>query len=189
MGIYQDRQKARTKGKGPYHPNLAPVSSGFTLLELLIVIAILAMTTALVLPRLPMHDEANLRSSARSLAATLRYLGERSVTSKTAYRLHLNIADQSVKVMKKLASGDEVPPEEALLSRRILAEGVTITDIQTSRLGTVREGEVLFDFGSRGLTEFINIHLQTASGRTYTVTGFPENGKVKVLAGYQESSL
>lgn len=170
-------------------PCLVPGAAGFTLLELMVVIAILALSAALVIPRLPSSDAANLRSSARNLAATLRYLGERSVTTHTAYRLHLNLAEQSVTVTKRLPSGDEVPPDDPFFRHKPLASGVILDDVETERLGTVRSGEVLIDFGSRGLPEFLTIHLRTAGGDAYTVAGFPENGKVQILAGHQEVKL
>ena len=53
---------------------------GFTLIEMVVVITIISLVALLVLPRLPSTDAANLRSSARSLAAVIRYLGDQSVT-------------------------------------------------------------------------------------------------------------
>jgi general secretion pathway protein H len=166
-----------------------PRSSGFTLIELMVVVALLALTAALVLPKLPASESTNLRRSARALAATLRYLEEQAVTTKTVYRLHLNLTDQSISVTKRLASGDEVPPDDAFFSHKLLADGISLTDVQTERLGTVRSGEVLIDFGSRGLAEFLTVHLQNAAGQAFTVTGFPSSGKVKLMDGYQEVSL
>ena len=116
---------------------------GFTLIELIVVLLILSMTAALVVPRLPATDSMELKSSARSLASMLRYLGERSVGSKNIYRLHLNISENSLRVTRKLANGDEIPPDDPLLSRKVLAAGIVIADLQTPRLGKVTEGEVL----------------------------------------------
>jgi general secretion pathway protein H len=155
----------------------------------MVVVALLALTAALVLPRLPASESSNLRSSARSLAATLRYLEEQAVTAKTVYRLHLNLTDQSISVMKRQPSGDEVPPDDPFFSHKLLTGGISLTDVQTERLGTVRNGEVLIDFGSRGLAEFLTVHLQNAAGESFTVTGFPGSGKVQLMDGYKEVSL
>ena len=160
--------------------------NGFTLMELLVVIAVLSLVALLVVPRLPSGEAAALRGSARALAAALRYLGERSVTSRSVYRLHLNMGENNLTITRKLASGDEVPPDDTFLGRRILDAGVAIADVETSRLGKVTGGEVLVDFGAGGLGELLVIHLQGAGGAAYTVTGFPYNGKVTVAAGYQE---
>lgn len=164
-------------------------NAGFTLLELLVVIVIIAVSAALVAPRLPGAESAELRSSARGLAATLRYLEERSVSGKLAYRLRLNISAGTIRVTRKMASGDEVPPDDRLLTREILASRITITDVSTPRLGKVSEGEVIIDFGGAGLTEFLTVHLASASGKAFTVAAFPNNGRVKTLAGYEELTL
>lgn len=171
----------RTQGKGD--------RKGFTLLELIVVLVLLSIVTALIVPRLPATESMELKSSARSLASMLRYLGERSVASKNIYRLHLNISENSVKVTRKLSTGDEIPPEDPLLSRNALAAGIVITDVQSPRLGKVTEGEVLIDFGAAGLSEFLTLHLNSARGESFTIAGYPGGGKVKILPGYQEVTL
>jgi len=164
-------------------------SHGFTLLELLVVIAILSLTAALVFPLLPSTEAGALKSSARGVAAMLRYLGEEAVTTKTTYRLHLEPGGTGLKVMKRLAGGDEVPPGDTFLARPVLASGVTIVDVETGRLGKVTEGEVRIDVGPGGLADLLSIHLQGKGGENYTVTAYPASGKVKVANGYQEAGI
>lgn len=171
------------------NPEPRACRSGFTLIELMVVLVLLSLTAALIVPRLPSTEAMELKSSARSLASLLRYLGERSIGSKNIYRLHINFKENSIKVTRKLANGDEIPPEDPLLSRKALAEGIVITDLQSPRLGTVAEGEVLIDFGAAGLSEFLTLHLHSPKGESFTVTGYPQGGKVKVLSGYQEVTL
>jgi general secretion pathway protein H len=164
-------------------------AAGFTLLELLVVIVIIAVAAALVAPRLPGAESAELQGSARALAATLRYLEERSVAGKHAYRLRLDISAGTIRITRKMASGDEVPPDDRLLTREILTSRISITDVITPRLGKVSEGEVVIDVGAAGLTDFLTVHLASASGAAFTVAAFPNNGRVKTLAGYEELSL
>ena len=157
-----------------------------TMVELMVVLVVLAMVAALVVPRLPDSEATALRGSARNLAATLRYLGERSVTAKTGYRLRFNLAEQTATVTRKLSSGDELPPDDSLLQRRIIAEGIAIASVQTPRLGRVTDGEVLIDFGARGLADYLVVQLQGSRGTAYTVTGYPDGGKVTVTPGRPE---
>jgi general secretion pathway protein H len=164
-------------------------TAGFTLLELLVVIVLISIMTALVVPRLPSTGSMALKSSARSTAALLRYLGERSSGSKNIYRLHINISENTIKVTRKLPNGEEVAPDDQLLTRKILESGVVIVDMQSPRLGKVTEGEVLIDFGTAGLSEFLTLHLSSPQGESFTIAGFPAGGKVKLLAGYQELTL
>jgi general secretion pathway protein H len=170
-------------------PDPGSRTAGFTLIELIIVLLILSITAALVVPRLPSSGGMALKSSARSTAALLRYLGERSTGSKNIYRLHINLSENSIKVTRKLPNGEEIPPEDPLLSRKIVENGVVIADVQSPRFGKVTEGEVLIDFGAAGLSEFLTLHLNSAHGESFTIAGYPAGGKVKLLAGYEELTL
>jgi len=181
----------RSVSRFPRTSNLEPriSTAGFTLLELIVVMVLLSLVTALIAPRLPSTGSMALKSSARSTAAMLRYLGERSTGSKNIYRLHVNISENTIKITRKLPNGEEIPPEDPLLSRKVLESGVVIVDLQSPRLGKVTEGEVLIDFGAAGLTEFLTLHLKSPQGESFTVAGYPASGKVKLLAGYQELTL
>ena len=75
------------------------------------------------------------------------------------------------------------------MRRSDLGEADRIVTLYTPRLGKVSEGEVVIDIGGAGLTEFLTIHLTTGADRAFTVTAFPNNGRVKILAGYEESTL
>jgi len=162
---------------------------GFTLIELMVILVLLSITAALVVPRLPASESMELKSSARSLASMIRYLGERSIGSKNIYRLRINISENSIKVTRKLANGDEIPPEDPLLARNVLAAGIVLADMESPRLGKVTEGEVLIDLGAAGLSEFLTIHLSSPKGESFTIVGYPHGGKVKILSGYQEMTL
>lgn len=188
-GTGKSQSSAVCFSPGAQSPGPGAYPKGFTLLELLVVLMLISITAALIVPRLPATDSMNLKSSARTVASLLRYLGERSVGSKNIYRLRVNISDNSLKVTRKLANGDEVPPDDPLLARNALASGVVITDMQSPRLGTIKEGEVTIDFGAAGLAEFLTLHLNSAKGESFTITGYPQGGKVKVLPGYQEVTL
>jgi general secretion pathway protein H len=161
---------------------------GFTLIEMTVVIVIISLVALLVLPLLPSTGAANLRGSARSLAGVIRYLGDRSVATKTPYRMLLNLTDNTVTV-KKIANNEETAPEDPFFTRKFLAEGVTIEDVEISRLGKLGEGVVTMDFGVAGLAEFTIIHLKGAKESHFTVTALPGGGRVEVADGYQEMKL
>ena len=159
---------------------------GFTLLELLVVILLLGVVTALVAPRIVTTNGAALQTSARSTAALLRYLGERANGSKDVYRLHFDLAGNGIRVARRLPGGEETAPEDPMLRRRVLEDGVRISDVQTPRLGKVTEGKLLVDVGPAGLGELLVIHLAAGRDESCTVIAYPNNGKVKILAGYQD---
>lgn len=171
-------------------PPLVACSSvrGFTLIELMVVIFILSLSMMLVFPLLPSTEAGNLHNSARSLASTLRYLGDKATATKTHYRLHLNFADNSVTI-GRMVGGEETAPDDTFLGKRPLASGVTLQDVIVPRLGRVTEGEVIISFSAAGQEEFVIIHLRATNGSTMTITAFPHTGKVQVADGYQEAKL
>lgn len=161
---------------------------GFTLLELVVVLAILALVTLVVYPRLPTTEAANLRGAARSLAATLRYLGDRAAIGKAHYRLHLDLGTGSLTI-RTVAAGEESTTGDTLLDRRLPTGGTLLEEVRTESLGTVREGEVVVDIGPGGLPEALVIHLRNDRNDRYTVAAFPQGGKVTIREGYQEDLL
>ncbi len=171
----------RTSGIGPRTGSCG----GFTLLELAVIIVIISMAALIVLPLLPPSDAANLRSSARRLSTVMRYLGDQAVTTKSVYRMQLSMTDNTVAV-KKIVGGEETAPEDPFFSRKILAEGVSIEDVEVPRLGKTSEGVVNADFGVAGLGDFTVIHLKGEKGDHFTITAFPNGGKVEVQEGYKE---
>jgi general secretion pathway protein H len=181
----------KVKSKNPRTSNLEPRTwfcSGFTLIEMAVVIVIISLVAVIVLPLLPSTGAAELKNSARRLSTVVRYLGERSVTTKTPYRMRLDLNDSTI-VIKKMAGGEETTPEDPFFSRNILDDGVSIEDIEIQRLGKLAEGVINLDFGVAGLGEFIVIHLKGGREGHFTVTAFPYGGRVEVLEGYQEISL
>lgn len=163
-------------------------SKGFTLIEIVVVLFVISLAAMLVFPRLPSSDSHDLRTSARSLAATFRYVQDQAIATKAHYRLHLNIADNSITI-GKIAGSEETPPDDNFLGKRGLTGSVTLQDVQIPRMGTMGEGEVIIDFGAGGLEELVTVHLKSTGGASMTITAFPQNGKVQVAEGYQEVKL
>jgi len=180
-------QKIRSR-RDPEHHAARSTNCGFTLIEMTVVIVIISLVALLVLPLLPSSDAANLRSSARQLSTVIRYLGDRSVTTKTHYRMQVDLTDNRISV-KKIVNGEETAPEDPFFARKFLADGVTIEDVETARQGKLGEGAVDVDFGVAGLGDFTVIHLKGAKESHFTVTALPSGGRVEVLEGYQEMKL
>jgi general secretion pathway protein H len=162
---------------------------GFTLIEIAVVLAIIGMVLMLVIPRLPSSDHENLKVSARTLAATLRYMQDRAATGRTTYYLRMEPGTDSVKVQEAAADGSEKEPLDPLLQKRPVKEGIIVADVIIPRLGKVIDGQIRLDVGNGGLRDFVVIHLRSPEDKFWTVMAFPASGKVKVYDGYQEEAL
>src|SRR6185369_9574995 len=120
---------------------------GFTLIEIAVVLAIIGMVLALVLPRLPSPESENLKISARTLAATMRYMQDRAATGRTTYYLRMEPGTDNVKVLEAAADGSEKEPGDTLLQRRPVKEGIVVADVVIPRLGKLNDGQVRLDVG------------------------------------------
>jgi general secretion pathway protein H len=164
--------------------------AGFTLIEMTVVIVILSVMALLVLPRLPFAHERDLKTSARTLAGSLRYLGDLAISTKQHYRLRISLLNNEIAVTRVLPEGDEFAVPDGTLKNLSLLDGIMFSDIVTPRLGKVAEGEAVLDFGPLGVEEFSVLHLKRKDdSRYYTVAVYPGSGRVTVLEGYQEGTL
>ncbi len=163
--------------------------SGFTLLEIIVVLAIVAMLLVVVVPRLPSSDSENLKISARTLASTLRYIQDRSATSRTTYFMVIEPGTDRIRLLEAAADGSDKSPDDPLLRQRPIKEGILISDVMIPRLGKVNEGQLRLTIGMGGLRDFTVFHLQSKDNSYWTVMAFPSSGKVKIYDGYQETPL
>ena len=162
---------------------------GFTLIEVAVVIAVIGMVMVIAIPRFPSSENEDLKSSARILAATLRYVQDRAATSRTTYHLAFEPGTDSLRITEAGADGSEKAPDDPLLRKQAIRERIVVADVMIPRLGKVSDGLLRLDIGSGGLRDLTVIHLRSPSGAAWTVMAFPAGGKVKVYEGYQEEAL
>ncbi len=159
--------------------------AGFTLMELMVVIFIIALAAGIVLPRLPEPEGARLKSSARNLASGIRFLNDQAIITKKVYRLHLELGENTTRITELSPTGDEMQPQDQFMGRRLVEEGIDIEDVSVGSRGVVNEGEVVIPFGPSGLGDGVTIHLKAGKAQ-FTVIAYPSGGKVTVQEGYQE---
>ncbi len=162
-------------------------SSGFTLLELVVVLVILAGVAALVAPRLVFLQDMALRNSSRRVVTLLRYLDERAVATKRYYRLKINLDEKRIAVVQLTPLGEEQQPDDPFLQRNPLSDGVGIIDVTTNRLGKTADGSVSIPYGPGGLGEPFLLHLGAIDKKQFTIQALPVSATVRLAEGYQES--
>jgi general secretion pathway protein H len=159
---------------------------GFTLIEIAVVVAIICMVMLLVIPRLPSSEQENLKTSARTLASTLRYVQERATTSGKNYYFNFEPGTGIAKIFEIGGDGSGKEPTDPLLQRPSLKEGIQVADVVIPRLGKVKDGQLRLEIGMGGVRDFVTIHLSSSGGKFWTLMAFPSGGKVKVYEGYIE---
>ncbi len=110
---------------------MAKNDSGFTLLELIIVMLLIGIITFLVAPRLAVNrPELNLKIAAKSIAGALRYAGNESVSRNKAYAVILGLESARVYIFP----ADIFPEGETLESFVDKIEETSVEDVEAVAL-------------------------------------------------------
>jgi type II secretion system protein H len=145
---------------------------GFTLIELIIVIFIISLTTALIMPNLWPSGQRSLKSEAKRISNTLRYIYDEAAGKKESYILKIDLDTDSW--------GFESKIESRTFKMR---NNVTFRDIVIPSLGEVSRGEVILKFSPMGPQEPITIHLKK-DDKEYTINFNHISGRATIHEGY-----
>lgn len=178
------RTEIRTKNSvltGPNRP-----AGGFTLIEIIAVVVILAIAALIAVPAFSGASEMQVKSAADKLAADIEYAKSMSVTTQKTHRVTFSVSGSSYDVRDMSTNtviNDPVvnAPFTVTYGPNSRLSAVTIqsavfgggTSVQFDATGTPRDssGTALAASGSVVLR---------ASGRTYTVRVEPITGYVSI---------
>lgn len=145
---------------------------GFTLIELLLVVFIISLFLALIMPSFRVTDESIIKSEARHISGTLRYIYDEASARKQVYILNINFDNKSW--------GFKSSKESRTFRTR---DGVELKDVIVPSNGEISSGEVFIEFGPMGPEEPLIMHLKKNDSE-YTVFFNHLNGRTKILEGY-----
>ncbi len=148
--------------------------TGFTLIELIIVIFVISITTALIMPSLWNMGDRALKSEANRIGNTLRYIYDEAAGKKQTYVLIFDLDSDAWKFESKIESRSFK-----------LKDTVMFKDLLVPSLGKVSSGEIKLIFYPAGPEESITLHLIKDTAE-YTVIFNHLNGRAKVYEGYIE---
>lgn len=155
-----------------------PGPSGFTLLELSVVLALLGAILLTAIPRLSFFEETAFRSDARKVAALIRRLDDSSASGKSYYRLSFDIGGRTF-VAEKSLNGEEFSIPDGMPSTIRAGSATVITGLaQNGSALTTGAGSVLFEPG-HGAAPF-SISLGSGSMKA-TISYNPYSGKVEII--------
>jgi general secretion pathway protein H len=159
--------------------------SGFTLIELTIVVLLLGLFSLLVVPRLPGVGEDGLKSSTRRIAGTVKYFFNEAALSGRPHRLEYNLDEGTFRVRRIEVDGEVVELSGTGKEQRLKGR-VRFKDIDIPGRGSFSQGEVVTEIQPVGWMEETVVHLEEEGGRTLTLRIMPYTGTTEVFDGYRE---
>lgn len=164
-------------------PGPLSFNRGFTLLELMVVIALLGTLLVVVFPRISVFKGYSLKRDARGIAGLLRYIEDSASTRKIYYKVRFFPEEESL-VVEYSADGIEFKTvEDPALRSFALERGTDMVDIVVDGLGKIYQGEVAVVFNPLLGAEPFNLHLRD-DDRTLTVSYNPYSGRISISDGY-----
>ena len=160
-------------------------SSGFTLLELIIVLFLVGMFSIVAIPRFSHIGEGDLHHSARRLSWTIKYLFNEAALSSREHRIIYDLDNGSYRAMA-LESDGSVTNVERVPEKIKLKQNIRFMDITISGRGTFSQGELTVRILPSGWIEGTTLHLSGGENQILTVTINPLTGHSEVYDGYRE---
>jgi general secretion pathway protein H len=149
----------RISTAGTYNRN------GFTLLELVVVLFIISLITAILLPSFAGFGENKLKSEAREMASILRYMNDSAITRKENYSLKFDLGDNIISW--KGPDGEKSKKFDDL------------TGVASESKGMISKGELIFFFDPLGARENLDVHI-SRDNKNMVVSLNHLSGRVKI---------
>ncbi len=192
----------------------ATKSKGFSLIEILIVIALLALITAVGIPSINNAFRTSKESFARKMAITLREARDRAMLTDKLVRLRIDLDNQEY-WLEEAPSNYLLPkpPERGLSERereaqkqkeestfRLLKEitsekvklpnGLKLVEVISPRSKLpMKEGIADVYFYNNGSADGVAIHLEDDDNVKQSLKLHPVTGHSKLEMGYEEGKL
>ncbi len=159
--------------------------SGFTLIEIVVVLFLLALFSALTLPMLTGIGQDGLSASARRLAGTVKYLYNESALNRQEYRLifHLDKGSYEARVLKTDGEWTEVT---GIGAGRRLKGKTRFAEVDVAGKGAFTTGEVTAEIHPQGWLPETVVHLDNGKGGKMTLRIMPFTGATEVYEGYRD---
>lgn len=157
-------------------------ASAFTLIEMIVVIVILALTAAIAIPRLSggLLEREGLKSDVNRLAAVITHAREQAAATRRGHWLVLDVKN-NVWRLRVVPRPDDPPDSHPVLEGR-LREGVSFKDVAVAgkELSEDRRAEVRF--AADGWVDPAVITLTSADGAVYSIAVSAPSGRVETFA-------
>jgi prepilin-type N-terminal cleavage/methylation domain-containing protein len=169
----------------PTHADPSDDNGGYTLLELIVVIALISIMLAFAIPRL--EDSLfvdNSKVASRWLLINIPALKTKAVREQTVLALRFSFSEAKAWVVGPDTGEQAAEKYEA--AAYTFPEGIKILDIDYPDREGVSTGEADIFFYPKGYSDWAIIHMEDADGNRYSFVVEPFLPKIKRVDEYLE---
>jgi general secretion pathway protein H len=160
--------------------------SGFTLLEIAIVIFIMGLMLTLVAPNIAGLHDARLKSEVRRLAGRSSYLYDRASAAKLVLRLTFDL-DTNRYFVSRLDPFAVTPvfvlDDDPASAPVMLPADVRIRDVAVEGTGQLAKGAINTEYYPEGWVDATVVHLVNDYGQVFTLKFNPLTGRTMIRRG------
>ena len=156
----------------------ARTDSGFTLVELVVVVALLAMFSFISLPLLMNHGDGGERRMLRRLAGTVKQLYNESTLTRDKHLLTFDLDRNSMTAFRMRGSDGTI--EKQAYGEEKSLEPLQLKQVEVVGQGSFRHGQVSVSIFPLGWMEQTRIVLADDKGALKTLDFSPLTGSVKI---------
>jgi len=157
--------------------------AGFTLIELVVVIAILATVLLIAFPGMSVLESYGFRSDARRMAGLFRYLDDTATTEGIYYRLWFYVDREDFRVETSSDGARFVLAKDSDIGGFSINKSTEIEDVVIAGLGIISTGEAAVIFNPSAGADPFMLHLKRGDSQL-TLRYNPYSGKVKIIEGH-----
>jgi prepilin-type N-terminal cleavage/methylation domain-containing protein len=161
-------------------------NSGFTLLELAVVMFVMGLIMMIALPYINGLKGSELRSEVRRLASRANYLSQEASAQKVMLRLSFDLNNNRYFVTRldPFASKPQYVPERGPAGEIVtLPVGIHLRDVWVDGTGVITRGIAVTQYYPGGYVDATVIHLVDDRGEVFTVGIEPNSGRVAISNG------
>ncbi len=172
------------------NPASSKSAKGFTLLEILAVMMIIAIVMSIAIPRFGDVFQTNVKGAMRKFTGMVKFCFHESVIKQTHLRLMIDPIKGEYWPTVLASSGStgqfvSMTGSEVIQKKGKLPNGIRFVDVVTPHnIFKIDEKEAFISFFPTGFVERAVVHLGDQSGRFYTLIMQPLTGDVEILEGY-----
>lgn len=201
MDLTESPAQKTTSFRSPCSAN-----SGFTLIEILLVLGIIGLIMSIGLPAIQTVTTQRINSTTRRLTGMVKTVRNDAILLNLVHRLVINLDDQQYWIEQQKTPGllsdptieqenDDVPQRSPFVYADKYNEkpvdvpaGVRFDAVMTEQFGLLKEGTVYIHFFPNGFVEQSILYLARASSDDiyYSLVIRPTAGKVDIEAGAAE---